>query len=117
MELESDRMAGSVRNLKREVEILKRQLRTNQCEYNDRYERIANDERLLRDENKKLQDRLKLEKERSDRLCRALSESESSLDSSWLDWDTMSASGMEYLKDPWWFRAFADFHVRAGFFR
>ena len=20
-------------------------------------------------------------------------------------------------KDPWWFRAFADFHVRAGFFR
>ena len=36
------------------------------------YERISVDERQLRDENQKLRDRLKMEKERSERLCRAL---------------------------------------------
>ena len=89
-------------------------------------ERMCHEERQLREENKRLQETLNLEKERSEQLCpscyelkikicdkimladgshlkhevcRALSESESSLDGSLMDWDTHSASGYDYLRD------------------
>ena len=45
-------------------------------------EKMCAEERILRDQNRKLHERLELEKIRSDSLCRALSESESSLDGS-----------------------------------
>ena len=60
------------------------------------------EERNLREENRKLQETLQLEKERSEQLCRALSESESSLDGSLIDWDRYSsASGYDYLRDTY----------------
>lgn len=95
----TEHMSAHIRQLRRECELLKRQLHKNQVDYKMHYDKISMDEKYLRDENRKLHEKLKMEKERSDRLCRALSESESSLDSSWLEWDALSASGMEYLKD------------------
>ena len=65
-----------------------------------RMSKMTLEERNLREENVKLQETLRLEKERSERLCRALSESESSLDGSLIDWDRYSsASGYDYLRD------------------
>ena len=62
--------------------------------------KMCNEERNLREENRKLHETLQLEKERSEQLCRALSESESSLDGSLVEWDRYSsASGYDYLRD------------------
>jgi hypothetical protein len=62
--------------------------------------KMCTEESKLREENRKLHETLQLEKERSEQLCRALSESESSLDGSLVEWDRYSsASGYDYLKD------------------
>jgi len=96
---DTDKMATHIRILKKEIEQLKRQLRNNHTENEQRMEKMCAEERILRDQNRKLHERLELEKIRSDSLCRALSESESSLDGSFHmeydRWDTMSNSDLK----------------------
>jgi hypothetical protein len=89
-----------VRQLRKETDLLKRQLKNNQSDHENRMNKMCTEESKLREENRKLHETLQLEKERSEQLCRALSESESSLDGSLVEWDRYSsASGYDYLKD------------------
>lgn len=97
---DAEQMAIHVRQLRKETDLLKRQLKNNQSDHEQRMNKMCNEERNLREENRKLHETLQLEKERSEQLCRALSESESSLDGSLVEWDRYSsASGYDYLRD------------------
>lgn len=101
---DTERMTMHIKQLRRETEQLKRQLKMNQSDHDQRLVRMCAEERQLREENKRLQETLNLEKERSEALCRALSESESSLDgsvASFMDIETRShtsVSGYDYLR-------------------
>lgn len=76
----SENLTAHVRYLKKEVDWLRRQLRSMQEEKNTKMNTYFYEERQLREENIRLQQQLNLEKERREALSRQLSESESSLE-------------------------------------
>jgi len=76
----SDNLTANVRYLKKEVEWLRRQLKSVQNERNSKMNLIMSEERSLREENTRLHRQLLLETERREALSRQLSESESSLE-------------------------------------
>lgn len=76
----SDNLTQNVRYLKKEVEWLRRQLKSVQSDRNSKMNMIISEERSLREENARLHHQLMLETERREALSRQLSESESSLE-------------------------------------
>ncbi|XP_039263588.1 coiled-coil domain-containing protein 6-like [Styela clava] len=93
----SENLAAHVRYLKKEVEWLRRQLKSMQEEKNCATNMLLTEEFKLREENIRLQKQLALERERREALSRQLSESESSLEmdeESRLSLDTPGASFM-----------------------
>ncbi|XP_013782493.1 coiled-coil domain-containing protein 6-like [Limulus polyphemus] len=69
-----------VQHLRNEVAKLKMQLLNAQQEYSEKMAQFAMDEKQVREENVRLQQKLQMEMERREALCRHLSESESSLE-------------------------------------
>lgn len=73
-------ISSHIVNLRNEVDRMKRHLVTSQHQHESRTAQYAQEERLTREENRRLTARLQQEVERREALCRHLSESESSLD-------------------------------------
>jgi len=73
-------LSSHILNLRSEVERMKRSLVTTQHQHESRTAQYAQEERLTREENRRLTARLQQEVERREALCRHLSESESSLE-------------------------------------
>lgn len=73
-------LSGHIQTLRQEVARLRHGLASSQQEHSQRMQRIATEERHIREENLRLQRKLQLEVERREALCRQLSESESSLE-------------------------------------
>ncbi|XP_063239489.1 coiled-coil domain-containing protein 6 [Bacillus rossius redtenbacheri] len=73
-------LSSNVQSLRKSVEGLRRQLATAQKECSERMMHYAKEEKVIREENLRLQRKLQLEVERRKALCRHLSESESSLE-------------------------------------
>lgn len=67
-------------NLRREVSRLKANLEKGEREHRENISRIVREEKLIKEENLRLQRRLQMEVDRREALCRHLSESESSLE-------------------------------------
>lgn len=67
-------------NLRREVSRLKANLEKAERDHKENMAKLAREEKLIRDENVRLQRRLQMEVDRREALCRHLSESESSLE-------------------------------------
>ncbi|XP_017339553.1 coiled-coil domain-containing protein 6b isoform X2 [Ictalurus punctatus] len=81
MEIDSpENMMRHIRYLKSEVEKLKKNLRTAELQHTENRAQYIEEERLMREENIRLQRKLQREVERREALCRQLSESESSLE-------------------------------------
>lgn len=73
-------LSGHIQTLRQEVARLRHGLASSQQEHSQSMQRIASEERHIREENLRLQRKLQLEVERREALCRQLSESESSLE-------------------------------------
>ena len=67
-------------NLRREVSRLKANLEKAERDHKENMAKLAREEKVMRDENVRLQRRLQMEVDRREALCRHLSESESSLE-------------------------------------
>lgn len=67
-------------NLRREVSRLKANLEKAERDHRENISKIVREEKLIKDENVRLQRRLQMEVDRREALCRHLSESESSLE-------------------------------------
>lgn len=67
-------------NLRREVTRLKTNLEKAERDHKENMAKLAREEKVMRDENVRLQRRLQMEVDRREALCRHLSESESSLE-------------------------------------
>ncbi|MCJ8738333.1 hypothetical protein PDJAM_G00034450 [Pangasius djambal] len=81
MEIDSpENMMRHIRFLKSEVERLKKNLRTAELQHTEKRAQYIEEERIMREENIRLQRKLQREVERREALCRQLSESESSLE-------------------------------------
>ncbi|KAJ8013674.1 hypothetical protein DPEC_G00032250 [Dallia pectoralis] len=81
MEIDSpENMMRHIRFLKNETERLKKNLQTAQLQHTEKRAQYLEEERLMREENIRLQRKLQREMERREALCRQLSESESSLE-------------------------------------
>ncbi|CAG0883718.1 unnamed protein product [Cyprideis torosa] len=75
-----ENLTAHIHLLRNEVTSLKKQLTSSQSEHQKSMQQLVQEERLMKDENQRLQRKLLLEKERREALCRHLSESESSLE-------------------------------------
>ena len=67
-------------NLRREVSRLKANLEKTERDHKENMAKLVREEKVIRDENVRLQRRLQMEVDRREALCRHLSESESSLE-------------------------------------
>ena len=76
----SDNLTAHVKYLKKEVDYLRKQLKTMQSERNYDVNLYMSEEKILREENARLHRQLLAETERREAMSRQLSESESSLD-------------------------------------
>jgi len=76
----SEKVASHVKNLKREVERLRKQLSQSTTEHTKQMKAIETEEKQLREKNLNLQRKLQMEIDRREALHRHLSESESSLE-------------------------------------
>ncbi|XP_069949930.1 coiled-coil domain-containing protein 6-like isoform X2 [Cherax quadricarinatus] len=76
----ANNLSSHIQHLRDEVSRFREQLTTAQEEHNRTAQQYANEERLIREENLRLQRKLQMEVERREALCRHLSESESSLE-------------------------------------
>ncbi|KAK4302640.1 hypothetical protein Pmani_025286 [Petrolisthes manimaculis] len=76
----ANNLSSHIQHLRDEVARFREQLTTAQEEHNRTTQQYANEERLIREENLRLQRKLQMEVERREALCRHLSESESSLE-------------------------------------
>lgn len=73
-------LSSHIQHLRSEVLRLRSNLMTAQKETNQKLQQFAQEEKSIREENMRLQQKLQAEVERRERLCRHLSESESSLE-------------------------------------
>lgn len=73
-------LSSHIQNLRSEVLRLRSNLMAAQKETNQKMQQFAQEEKTIREENLRLQQKLQAEVERRERLCRHLSESESSLE-------------------------------------
>lgn len=73
-------LSSHIQHLRSEVLRLRSNLMAAQKETNQKMQQFAQEERTIREENLRLQQKLQAEVERRERLCRHLSESESSLE-------------------------------------
>lgn len=73
-------LSSHIQNLRSEVLRLRSNLMAAQKETNQKMQQFAQEEKTIREENMRLQQKLQAEVERRERLCRHLSESESSLE-------------------------------------
>ncbi|KAA0203056.1 hypothetical protein HAZT_HAZT007993 [Hyalella azteca] len=76
----ANNISSHIQHLRNEVTRMRHQLTTTQDQHERSSKQLAQEERITREENKRLQRRLQEEVERREALCRHLSESESSLD-------------------------------------
>lgn len=76
----ANNLSSHIQHLRNEVAKFREQLTNAQEEHNRATQQYANEERLIREENLRLQRKLQMEIERREALCRHLSESESSLE-------------------------------------
>lgn len=73
-------LSSHIQHLRSEVLRLRSNLMAAQKETNQKMQQFAQEEKTIREENMRLQQKLQAEVERRERLCRHLSESESSLE-------------------------------------
>ncbi|KAB7502722.1 Coiled-coil domain-containing protein 6 [Armadillidium nasatum] len=76
----ADNLSSHIQHLRNEVTRLRDQLSIAQEEHNRTTQQYVQEERLVKEENLRLQRKLQMEVERREALCRHLSESESSLE-------------------------------------